>query len=122
MERYESSAGYQAALEARGAVPAGFAAATAATAFEPPERPGKELPLRVTLLLADRPTPAFAATLTRNALRGAPVSMVADLLERRAPVRGVLINNAVSNVGVASGVDDATAVLQRLAEIGRAHV
>lgn len=115
MERYESSAAYQAALEARGAVPAGFAAATAATAFEPPERPGKELPLRVTLLLADRPTPAFAATLTRNALRGAPVSMVADLLERRAPVRGVLINNAVSNVGVASGVDDATAVLQRLA-------
>ena len=115
MERYESSADYQAALEARGAVPAGFAVATAATAFEPPERPGKELPLRVTLLLADRPTPAFAATLTRNALRGAPVSIVADLLERRAPVRGVLINNAVSNVGVASGADDAAAVLERLA-------
>ncbi len=115
MERYESSADYQAALEARGALPTGFGVATAATAFEPPERPGKELPLRVTLLLADRPTPAFAATLTRNALRGAPVRIVADLLERRAPVRGVVINNAVSNVGVASGVDDALAVLERLA-------
>ena len=115
MEHYESSADYLAALEARGALPAGFGVAAAATAFEPPERPGKELPLRVALLLADRPTPAFAATLTRNALRGAPVQVVADLLDRRAPVRGVLINNAVSNVGVASGVDDAMTVLERLA-------
>ena len=115
MEHYESSADYLAALEARGALPAGFGVAAAATAFEPPERPGKELPLRVALLLADRPTPAFAATLTRNALRGAPVQVVADLLDRRAPVRGVLVNNAVSNVGVASGVDDAMTVLERLA-------
>ena len=121
MEHYESSADYLAALETRGALPAGFAVATAATAFEPPERPGKELPLRVTLLLADRPTPAFAATLTRNALRGAPVQVVADLLDRRAPVRGVVVNNAVSNVGVASGVDDAMTVLARLAgEVGAA--
>ena len=121
MEHYESSADYLAALEARGALPAGFAVAAAATAFEPPERPGKELPMRVTLLLADRPTPAFAATLTRNALRGAPVQVVADLLDRRAPVRGVVVNNAVSNVGVASGVDDAMTVLARLAgEVGAA--
>ena len=121
MEHYESSADYLAALEARGALPAGFGVAAAATAFEPPERPGKELPLRVALLLADRPTPAFAATLTRNALRGAPVQVVADLLDRRAPVRGVLVNNAVSNVGVASGVDDAMTVLERLAgEVGAA--
>ncbi len=121
MEHYESSADYLAALETRGALPAGFGVAAAATAFEPPERPGKELPLRVALLLADRPTPAFAATLTRNALRGAPVQVVADLLDRRAPVRGVLVNNAVSNVGVASGVDDAMTVLERLAgEVGAA--
>ena len=123
MEHYESSADYLAALEARGALPAGFGVAAAATAFEPPERPGKALPLRVALLLADRPTPAFAATLTRNALRGAPVQVVADLLDRRAPVRGVLVNNAVSNVGVASGVDDAMTVLERLAgEVGAAGV
>ena len=116
VERYDTSAEYLAALEARGALPPGFGVATATTAFEPPERPGKELPLRVTLLLADQPTHAFAATLTRNALRGAPVQIVEDLLARRVPVRGVVINNAVSNVGVASGVDDAMTVVDRLAE------
>jgi glutamate N-acetyltransferase/amino-acid N-acetyltransferase len=116
VEHYETSADYLAALEARGTLPPGFAVATAATAFEPPERPGKELPLRVTLLLAERPTDAFAATLTRNTLRGAPVQIVADLLTGRVPVRGVLINNAVANVGVASGVDDAMTVVHRLAE------
>ena len=116
VERYDTSADYLAALEARGTLPLGFGVATAATAFEPPERPGKELPLRVTLLLAERPTDAFAATLTRNALRGAPVQIVEDLLARRVPVRGVVINNAVSNVGVASGVDDAMIVVHRLAE------
>ena len=107
MERYDSSADYLAALASRGAMPPGFGVATAATAFEPPERPGNELPIRVTLLMADEPADAFAATLTRNTLRGAPVQIVADLLARRAPVRGVVINNAVSNVGVATGVDDA---------------
>ena len=116
VEHYETSADYLAALEARGTLPPGFAVATAATAFEPPERPGKELPLRVTLLLAERPTDAFAATLTRNTLRGAPVQIVADLLTGRVPVRGVVINNAVANVGVASGVDDAMTVVHRLAE------
>ncbi|MCY4375085.1 MAG: hypothetical protein OXC31_15090, partial [Spirochaetaceae bacterium] len=117
MERYDTSAGYMAALEARGALPPGFGVATAATAFEPPERPGKELPLRVTMLLADEPTDSFAATLTRNTLRGAPVQIVADLLAGRVPVRGMVINNAVSNVGVATGVDDAMAVVDRLAEL-----
>ena len=116
VEHYETSADYLAALEARGTLPPGFGVATAATAFEPPERPGKELPLRLTLLLAERPTDAFAATLTRNTLRGAPVQIVADLLTGRVPVRGVVINNAVSNVGVASGVDDAMTVVHRLAE------
>ena len=115
VERYDSSDDYLGALASRGALPPGFGVATAATAFEPPERPGKELPIRVTLLLADQPADAFAATLTRNTLRGAPVRIVDDLLARRAPVRGVVINNAVSNVGVATGVDDAMTVLDRLA-------
>lgn len=116
VERYETSADYLAALEGRGALPPGFGVATAATSFEPSERPGRELPLRVALLMAERPADAFAATLTRNALRGAPVQIVDDLLARRVPVRGVLINNAVSNVGVATGVNDAMAVVGRLAD------
>ena len=116
MERYSTSEDYLAALASRGALPPGFEVATAVTTFEPPERPGKELPLRITLLLADRPTDAFAATLTRNTLRGAPVQIVADLIARRVPVRGVVINNAVSNVGVTSGVDDAMTVVERLAK------
>ena len=116
VERYDTTDAYLQALDARGTLPPGFRVATAATSFEPPERPGKELPLKVTLLLLDEPASAFAATLTRNALRGAPVQIVADLLRRGEPVRGVLINNAVANVGVASGLDDARAVLDRLAQ------
>lgn len=116
MESYDTSADYLAALYSRGSLPLGFGVATAATTFEPPERPGKELPLRVALLMADRPTDAFAATLTRNSLRGAPVQIAADLIARRLPVRGVVINNAVSNVGVDSGVDDAIAVIDGLAK------
>lgn len=115
-ELYDTREAYLQALETRGTLPPGFRMATAATSFEPPERPGKKLPIKVTLLLLDEPADAFAATLTRNALRGAPVQIVADLLAARAAVRGVLINNAVSNVGVATGVDDTLSVLERLAE------
>lgn len=116
-ESYDTTDEYLQALESRGALPPGFRVATAATFFEPPERPNKKLPIKVTLLLLDHPAEAFAATLTRNALRGAPVEIVADLLRRRAPVCGVLINNAVANVGVATGKDDARAVLDRLAKL-----
>ena len=116
-EHYSATDEYLQALDERGKMPSGFQIATTATSFEPPERPNKKLSIKSTLLILDKPSPSFAGTLTRNALRGAPVEIVEDLLRRDVPVRGILINNAVANVGVATGKDDAQTVLSRLAEL-----
>ncbi len=120
-EHYNSTDEYLQALNDRGKMPPGFQVATIATSFEPPERPSKKLSIKSALLMLDEPSPSFAATLTRNALRGAPVEIVEDLLRRDVPVRGILINNAVANVGVATGKDDARTVLGRLAELADAE-
>jgi glutamate N-acetyltransferase/amino-acid N-acetyltransferase len=112
MPAYRSSEQYLGALARRAALPAGFCAATASLRFSPAEKPGT-YPMNLSLILLDEPTPSFAACFTRNRFAGAPV-----LIGRRRlaepRLRGVLINNKVANVGAASGVRDARAVLGEL--------
>ncbi len=118
MANYESETAYREALAGRGPFPDGFAAATTHITFTPAERP-TEAPYRMNLALiaTDEPTDAFAAVFTRNAFPGAPV-----ILGRRhlaePTIRGVLVNNKISNVCSPTGLEDAQLLAR---EVGR-HV
>ncbi|MDR2588365.1 MAG: bifunctional glutamate N-acetyltransferase/amino-acid acetyltransferase ArgJ [Spirochaetales bacterium] len=103
-------------LESLAGLPEGFRAAAAETSFFPKERPvEKPLPLRLALVLLDKPSAAFGALFTRNRFPGAPVLIGRERLKEGA-VRGVLINNKISNVCAPRGVEDAEEVLGALAE------
>lgn len=103
---YKNESEYLAALESQGTLPAGFRTSTVAFTFFPKERPvQKPLPMKLNLLLLDRPTASFAGVFTRNAFPGAPVILGREMLDL-PEVQGVLINNKISNVGSPTGVED----------------
>src|SRR5512138_3672619 len=105
---FASRAEHRAWLETQAALPEGFRVGTAALEFVPVEVP-KPARMRVTLLALDAPTPAFAATFTRNAFPGAPVLVGRRRLD--APALGaIVVNNKVSNVCAPGGVEAAERV------------
>ena len=116
MEIYANEAQYVAALEKRAALPDGFKAATVPISFFPKEiEASNPYSMNVSAIVLDKSTPAFAATLTRNLFPGAPIRIMRERLNERN-VRGILINNRISNVCTESGVKDAEKVLE---EFGR---
>jgi glutamate N-acetyltransferase/amino-acid N-acetyltransferase len=70
--------------------------------------------MRMTLVLLDRPASACAALFTRNRFPGAPVIIGRRRAAAGGPVRGVLVNNKISNVCAPDGVRDAEEVLAEL--------
>jgi glutamate N-acetyltransferase / amino-acid N-acetyltransferase len=105
---FESAAEHRAWLATQGGLPAGFRAGTASFAFTPREAP-KPARMNLALLALDRPTPAFALKLTRNAFPGAPILLGRRLLA--APrLAAVVVNNKVSNVCAPGGVEAAERV------------
>ena len=115
MSTFTSAEAYQDSLRRRSVLPAGFCAATGSLSFSPAEKPGS-FPMNLALILLDEPTGSFAARYTSNRFAGAPVLIGRERLEERR-VRGVLVNNKVANVGAATGVEDAHAVLRELGEL-----
>jgi glutamate N-acetyltransferase/amino-acid N-acetyltransferase len=71
--------------------------------------------MNLSLILLDSPTPDFAAVFTRNRFPGAPVLIGRRRLEEKS-IRGVLINNKISNVCTPDGERDAETLLQCLGE------
>lgn len=117
MSDFLSEGDYLEYLESAGRLPAGFRVSTAEIGFVPRERPvEKPLPMRLTLLLLDKPTEDFAGLFTRNRFPGAPVLIGRERLKSAGRVRGVLINNKVSNVCAPSGVQDAEDILAALGQ------
>ncbi len=117
MSRYTSSGEYLAELEHRARLPEGFRCAVHPIRFVPAERPvSTPLPMNLSLILLDEPTTAFAGLFTRNAMPGAPVLIGRRLLSEET-VRGVLVNNKVSNVCAPGGEEDALELVRRLAEL-----
>lgn len=117
-EVYHSEKEYLAALQARSVLPAGFQLAVRETQFVPPELPADEaLPqkIRLSLILLERPTDAFAAVTTGNLVVGAPVALAREALAAHRPVQGVVINNRVANVCAPEGRATAEAVLGAVA-------
>jgi len=117
MEGFSSEADYLQELDRRAVLPEGFRASTGRLTFTPQERPTQEpYRMNLSLLLADEPTEVFASVLTRNAFPGAPILLARKRMGERA-VRGVLVNNKISNVCTASGVEDAERLLEELSRL-----
>lgn len=85
-------------LASRAVLPRGFSVAAAPLSFVPREREtGKPYAMNLTLIRADEPTPSFAGVFTRNAFPGAPVTVGRRRLAEPR-VRGIIVNNRISNV------------------------
>lgn len=115
MQEYNSPESWAAAIAAQARLPDGFRLATSALEFIPQERPeGKPYPMRLSLVMADKPTTAFAGMFTRNAFPGAPVLVGREML-KGSQAQAILINNKVSNVGSPTGVADSRALCAGIA-------
>ena len=99
---FANEAAYLAAVSARSSLPRGFRVGVGGFAFHPAELPTKEARMNLTLIVADEPTPNFAAMFTRNALPGAPVLIGRSRLEAPA-VQAIVVNNKISNVCAPGG-------------------
>ncbi|MFQ3620432.1 MAG: bifunctional ornithine acetyltransferase/N-acetylglutamate synthase [Spirochaetales bacterium] len=111
MQNFSSESQYWEYLHRIGQVPQGFRIATEEIHFYPVERPvPKPLPMRLVLIEAVHPVESFAGVFTRNSFPGAPV-LIGKKRMAQERVRGILINNKVSNVGASSGVADAEEIL-----------
>jgi len=117
VESFHSETDYIDQLKARADLPEGFRCATASLRFHPKERQtGEALPMNLSLILLDEETPDFAATFTRNRFPGAPVLIGRQRLSQAA-IRGVLVNNKISNVCTPRGTEDALALLAGLGKL-----
>jgi glutamate N-acetyltransferase / amino-acid N-acetyltransferase len=117
VETYASEKEYLDDLASRSALPAGFRAATVPIRFFPRERRVAEpLAMNLSLIALDEPTSSFAGVFTRNRFPGAPVLLGRERLSRPV-IRGVLVNNKVSNVCTPRGREDAEDLLASLGRV-----
>jgi glutamate N-acetyltransferase/amino-acid N-acetyltransferase len=72
--------------------------------------------MNLSLIQLEKETPDFGAVFTRNRFPGAPVLIGRERLERPV-IRGVLVNNKISNVCTPNGETDARALLCRLGQL-----
>lgn len=116
MTPQEKTEQYHRELRERGTLPAGFRAGTTSFRFTAEEiGESSSFPMTLSLIALDEPTEAFAALFTRNAFAGAPVLIGRRLLDESL-IQGVLINNKIANVGMASGEEDACGLCRRVEE------
>ncbi|HEX2853989.1 MAG TPA: bifunctional ornithine acetyltransferase/N-acetylglutamate synthase [Opitutaceae bacterium] len=94
---------HRAWLAAQAALPAGFRVGTTRFEFTPREAP-KPAKMTLTLIALDRPSASFAVAFTRNAFPGAPVIVGRKRLTEAA-LGAIIINNKISNVCAAGGVE-----------------
>jgi glutamate N-acetyltransferase/amino-acid N-acetyltransferase len=114
VESYDSESSYLRQLETRAVLPDGFRCAAREIRFSPRERRTREpLRMNLSLILLDEETPDFGAVFTRNKFPGAPVLIGRERL-LRPTVRGVLVNNKISNVCTRNGYEDARGLLGTL--------
>jgi len=115
VESFTSESDYLKELETRAALPHGFRCSAAPLSFFPRERSlEKPLPMNVSLIVLEKETRNFAAVFTSNRFPGAPVLIGRRRLKEPA-IRGILVNNKISNVGTPHGEKDAEALLASLA-------
>jgi glutamate N-acetyltransferase/amino-acid N-acetyltransferase len=112
---FDSREAHRAWLAAQARLPRGFRVGTAELQFTPfeVEKPAK---MRLTLIALDRPTEAFGAVFTRNAFPGAPVIVGRKRLAG-ARLGAILVNNKISNVCAAGGVEGSERLCAEAAKV-----
>jgi glutamate N-acetyltransferase / amino-acid N-acetyltransferase len=112
---FSSRVAHRAWLATQARLPAGFRIGITRFAFTPRElsRPAE---MTLTLIALDRPSPDFAAVFTRNAFPGAPVVIGRARLAEPA-LGAILVNNKISNVCAAGGVEAAERVCAETARL-----
>jgi glutamate N-acetyltransferase/amino-acid N-acetyltransferase len=105
-------------LQNQSHLPSGFSVGTSSFSFTPQELPTLAANMTLTMLSLDNPegTASWAGMFTKNAFPGSPVVVGRSLLAQSdSRLRGVIINNKISNVfpgGDSSGVDNARQVAE----------
>ena len=107
-ESFSSQKDYIDSLLLRSSTPKGFLFASEQVSFYPKEllQNGKPHKINIATILAPKPTTSWAAKLTSNRFVGAPVELIRNYTKCNTPVRGIIINNKVANVGVPTGKTD----------------
>ena len=104
--QYHSYSDWRKHIEQAAILPKGFQSARTQCQFVAVEKPEfGNLNMNMGLISLDRPTESFAAVFTKNQFPGWPVIAGRRLLDEPA-IAGVLVNNKISNVGVAGGLTD----------------
>ena len=117
MTLFQSEESYLRALSDRAALPAGFSCATASFEFSPRELAGNAaFPMKVSAILLDDPSPAYACVFTANKFPGAPVVIGRDRISNKT-IEGIIINNKIANVCAPQGVEDALRILSEFAAL-----
>eukprot|EP00965_Chrysotila_dentata_P099031 3275393-Pleurochrysis_carterae.AAC.1 len=104
-------------LASEAALPEGFRIGNCGFEFEPSEAAtGTRVKMRLTLIVADKPSSSFAAVFTKNAFCGSPVTVGKRRMRESPTLQALLVNNKVSNVCAAGdGVADSEALCEALA-------
>ena len=98
-EEFASAKKHEAFLKRMGKLPQGFSVGAAELTFDPVEVPSMvDLPMRLTLILLDKPTTAWTALYTTNAFPGAPVVVGKRRLAQGGALQAIIINNKIANV------------------------
>ena len=102
-------------LEGQSRLPLGFRVGVTRLEFTPVEV-AKPARMSLALVVADEPTPSFAAKFTRNAFPGAPVLLGRARLGEPL-LAALLVNNKVSNVCAPGGAEAAERVVAAAARL-----
>jgi len=104
-------------LEDQAQLPQGFQVATAGLGFRPVELPSSDAKMKLTAILLDEPTDAFAAVFTKNRFPGSPIIVGKSRLDEKE-IQGIIVNNKVSNVCPrGNGVADAELICDEFAKV-----
>lgn len=91
-------------LELQSDLPQGFSVGATRFYFQPQEV-DKQLPMNLTLIIADEPTDSFAAMFTQNAFPGGPIYVGKDRLQNSKYLQAIIVNNKISNVCPGGSLD-----------------
>lgn len=98
-EEFVSVKRHEAFLKKMGTLPLGFSVGISELTFDPVEVPSMvDLPMRLTLIMLDKPTTAWTALYTTNAFPGAPVLVGKRRLAKGGPLQAIIVNNKIANV------------------------
>jgi glutamate N-acetyltransferase/amino-acid N-acetyltransferase len=119
MEMYRDQKEYLKALATHSQLPKGFLCSTTALQFYAQEKPATQpFGMRLSLIFLEEATSLFEAVFTRNSFPGVPVLIGRERVNRPgARLRGILINNKISNVCTLHGRERAELLLNRLSEL-----